>query len=189
MTSINPANSQTQNPYLKGFQQTQRTRIQVNADAIRKASDQFVSRVQDKLNATKTTGKAAYEIKARTLATLNTPQNASPSSTSQGTANGTTTPEVNPAISTPDQAVELDGSKDGSQLPGAQASGSEEAGSEPEPFSFDDLVHARELIGSRDGDADFDARYDLDGDGEIKFTDLVKLVFELNNQDTEPPTE
>lgn len=183
MTSISAANGQNQNnPYLYNQSSVTRTKVEVSASSIQNKADSFESQIKDRIN-NASDPKAAYRIVSRfqqLQAKIGPETVATPNQNAQATA----TP---PFLQGPSSLNTLQEAR--TNTPPAQPVPSAEAEAPSDsaaPFTFDDLLAAREMFGARTGDANFNERYDANQDGVINFSDLVTM---LSNLETEAPAE
>jgi hypothetical protein len=174
-----PGNSNNQ--YFSQISQIQRKKIEVSNQALQKASDAFVSRVQDKIAGANINGsKATYTIKSRfdqirtKFSAPITTQPQTPPVSTEGTASSGAKAQLIAQGELPTLSGEKGVATNG------QTEETETAEAQDEAFTLDDLRAARDKIGAREGDENYDARYDLNQDGEISFTDIVDMLFQYN---------
>lgn len=175
-----PGNSNNQ--YFSQVNQVQRKKIEVSNQALQKASDAFISRVQDKIAGANIEGvKTNYTVKSRfdqirtKFAAPVNPQAETPAPANEQT----NTSGAQKVLIAEGELPTLSGEK--GIASNGQTQETETAEAEDDSFTIDDLRAARDMIGSREGDENYDARYDLNEDGEISFTDLVDMLFQYNN--------
>ncbi len=191
MSSINPVNNPATSLFAARAHSPNSRQVQVQTQQLEQAQDEFVKRVQVKLANAEGPNTPAYSIKSRytqiqaKIDGLTTQQ-----PTKQPAAAATpapTTPVAERAnISAPAaETTPLRESSERVSFTGAELSApittEEPLAAEDRVFNFSDLESARDLIGASTNDKNFIGDYDLDGDGEISFSDIVQMLFQYDS--------
>ena len=176
MTSLNAAAGPGNNHQnIAQLQNVQRPQVQVPASSVRDTADSFTSSFKQKVSGIEDP-KTLYTVRSR-YDQLS--EKLSAGATTQPDRSGPPPSESAFSASAPVTLLDGPASPTGAKLDapngpdGADAADEDQAG---QAFTMDDLRAARDLIGAREGDENFDPQYDIDEDGEISFTDLVGML-------------
>ena len=188
MTSINATNpNESTSPFLNKLNGGNRTKFEVPADSVRAKADSFESQIKSRVSGANDP-KTAYTIVSRFQEIQNklTPDSIAtqPSKPEPPQAQSS---QALPYSTGPTPLRSIDEARAAKSAGETTETGETTEESQiPEQFTFDDLTAARELLGTRTGDENFDARYDMNQDGEINFTDLIAMLPYVNESAAAP---
>jgi len=193
MSSLNPVNNTANSYFASKTDSPNKRQIQVQTHQVEQARDQFVKRIQGKIDGASTTDRPSYSVKNRftqfqaKIDGLSPQPTTTQAPTAQAPAAQTPTTQPVPTetpVATPETFREAETRTNftGAELAAPVTTPEPEVeGSEDRLFNFTDLESARDLIGARTDDQGFIGDYDLDGDGEISFSDIVSMLFRYDS--------
>jgi len=180
-----PANN---HQYLAQLESVQRPQVKVPASSVRSTADSFTSSFKQKISGIDNP-KTVYTITSRydqISKNLNAGAATQPSRSGQSPTESEFSASTAPALAS--EIATLDGTKIAGAT-GTNDADTADDGQAEQPFTMDDLRAARDLIGTREGDENFDTRYDVNEDGEITFSDLVGMLSRFGPSSEQGPDQ